>query len=72
MAHEALVSLHQLIIESFVNPLDLVLREVWSLKSILGLDHFEESERLHALKEEILKAIPRFKDVPIPEPQTLY
>ncbi|KAL3812484.1 hypothetical protein ACJIZ3_013752 [Penstemon smallii] len=60
MAHEAVVSLN-LIIESFLNigypythphPIlrnaELIHEEVWSLKSILELNHFEESERLNS------------------------
>ncbi|KAL3834574.1 hypothetical protein ACJIZ3_009310 [Penstemon smallii] len=74
MAHEAVVSLN-LIIESLLNigyrythdPIlrnaELIHEEVWSLKSILELDHFEESERLNAFKGEILEAVPKFRDL---------
>ncbi|KAL3834654.1 hypothetical protein ACJIZ3_009390 [Penstemon smallii] len=93
MAHEALVSLN-LMIESFLNipkyrniflPIpetEAVHEEVWSLKAILELDHFEGSERLITLKREILKTIPKFRDLLqdhinrclllFPESQSLY
>ncbi|KAL3834619.1 hypothetical protein ACJIZ3_009355 [Penstemon smallii] len=74
MAHEALVSLN-LTIESFLNipkcrniflsipETESVHQEAWSLKSILELDYFKESEILIALKREILETIPKFRDL---------
>ncbi|KAK4489463.1 hypothetical protein RD792_005272 [Penstemon davidsonii] len=53
--------------DNFLLPIietaESVHEEVWSLKSILELDHFNESERLNAFKGDIVEAIPKFRDV---------